>query len=101
MRVVDLAHAIAPDSRIEYIGIRAGEKLHEVLVSEDEARHTLELDDMFVVQPPEGLWFGRDWSDRGRGLSEGFRYASDTNDQWLKLEEIQALALPFEGKTQA
>ncbi len=101
MRVVELARAIAPESRIERIGIRAGEKLHEVLVSEDEARHTLELDDMFVVQPPEGLWFGRDWSDRGKALAEGFRYASDTNDRWLKLEDIQALALPFEGEIQA
>ncbi len=97
----DLARAIAPNSRIEHIGIRAGEKLHEVLVSEDEARHTLELEDMFVVQPPEGLWFGRDWSDRGRALAEGFRYASDTNDRWLTLEEIQALAQPFEGEIQA
>jgi UDP-N-acetylglucosamine 4,6-dehydratase len=101
MRVVDLARAIAPDSRIEYIGIRAGEKLHEVLVSEDEARHTVELDDMFVVQPPEGLWFGRDWSDRGRALSDGFRYASDTNSHWLKLEEIRGLALPYESGIQA
>jgi len=101
MRVVDLARAIAPDTQIEHIGIRAGEKLHEVLVSEDEARHTLELEDMFVVQPPEGLWFGRDWSDRGRPLAEGFRYASDTNERWLTLEEIQTLALPFEGEIQA
>ena len=101
MRVLDLARAIAPDSRIERIGIRAGEKLHEVLVSEDEARHTLELDDMFVVQPPEGLWFGRDWSDRGKVLAEGFRYASDTNERWLTLDEIQELALPFEGEVQA
>ncbi|MBE9479571.1 MAG: UDP-N-acetylglucosamine 4,6-dehydratase (inverting), partial [Chloroflexi bacterium] len=49
MRVVDLANAIAPDTEIEVIGIRPGEKLHEVLVSEDEARHTLELEDMYVV----------------------------------------------------
>jgi UDP-N-acetylglucosamine 4,6-dehydratase len=101
MRVVDLAQAIAPGCRVEYIGIRAGEKLHEVLVSEDEARHTLELDDMFVVQPPEGLWFGRGWSGRGRPLADGFRYASDTNDCWLMLDEIQALAQPFEGEIQA
>jgi len=64
MRVVDLANAIAPDTEIEVIGIRPGEKLHEVLVSEDEARHTLELEDMYVVEPPAALWFGRGWRDR-------------------------------------
>jgi UDP-N-acetylglucosamine 4,6-dehydratase len=98
MRVVDLARAIAPDCTIDYIGIRAGEKLHEVLVSEDEARHTVELDDMFIVQPPEGLWFGHDWQDRGKPLPEGFRFASDTNQQWLSLEEIRAIIAPFEAE---
>jgi UDP-N-acetylglucosamine 4,6-dehydratase len=98
MRVVDLARAIAPDCTIEHIGIRAGEKLHEVLVSEDEARHTIELDDMFVVQPPEGLWFGHGWQERGKPLPEGFRFASDTNEQWLSLEEIRAIIAPFEAQ---
>lgn len=98
MRVIDLARAIAPGSRIERIGIRPGEKLHEVLVSEDEARHTVEVEDMFVVQPPEGFWFGREWSGRGKALPEGFRYSSDTNDRWLTLEEIRALALAVEGQ---
>jgi UDP-N-acetylglucosamine 4,6-dehydratase len=98
MRVVDLARAIAPDCTIEHIGIRAGEKLHEVLVSEDEARHTIELDDMFVVQPPEGLWFGHGWQERGKPLPEGFRFASDTNKQWLSLEEIRAIIAPFEAQ---
>ena len=50
-----------------------------MLVSEDEARHTLELDDMFVVEPPGALWFGHGWSEKGSPLAEGFRYASDTN----------------------
>ena len=96
MRVVELARAMAPESRIEVIGIRAGEKLHEVLVSEDEARHTVELDDMFVVQPAEALWFGYSWSNRGRPLTEGYRYASDTNDRWLTADEMRSLIAPFE-----
>jgi UDP-N-acetylglucosamine 4,6-dehydratase len=98
MRVGDLARAIAPDSRLERIGIRAGEKLHEVLVSEDEARHTLELEDLFVVQPPDELWFGHAWEKSGRSLPEGFRYASDTNPSWLTVEEIREMIKPFEAE---
>jgi UDP-N-acetylglucosamine 4,6-dehydratase len=99
MRVVDLAKAIAPKADIDVIGIRPGEKLHEVLVSEDEARHTLELEDMYVVEPPAALWFGRGWRDRGEKLHEGFRYTSDSNDSWLSAEEIHKLVEPFENPT--
>ncbi len=94
--ITDLAKAIAPDAEIEYIGIRPGEKLHEVLISEDEARHTLELEDMFVVEPPGALWFGHGWRDEGKALPEGFRYASDNNDEWLEEEKIRDLIRPFD-----
>lgn len=96
MRVLDLAKAIAPSAEVNFIGIRPGEKLHEVLISEDEARHTFELDDMFVVEPSGALWFGHGWGDLGQPLPEGFRYASDTNDQWLTIEEIRKLIDPFD-----
>ena len=65
--IVDLARAIAPDAEIEFIGIRPGEKLHEVLISEDEARSTVELEDMYVVQPATSPWFGYEWEDAGQG----------------------------------
>jgi UDP-N-acetylglucosamine 4,6-dehydratase len=90
MNIMDLAQAIAPDCQVEQIGIRPGEKLHEVLISEDEARHTLELDDMFVVQPVHPWWFSDNWRD-GRPLPDGFRYGSDTNTQWLRVEDLRAL----------
>ena len=95
--VVDLAKAIAPDAQIEIIGIRPGEKLHEVLISEDEARTTVELDRMFVVQPAEAMWFGYQWHRKGKLLSDGFRYASDTNTEWLDVEGIKKYIVPFEA----
>ncbi|ABU56896.1 UDP-N-acetylglucosamine 4,6-dehydratase (inverting) [Roseiflexus castenholzii] len=91
MNIMDLAKAIAPDCVVESIGIRPGEKLHEVLISEDEARHTLELEDMYVVQPRYPWWQVKDW-EGGKPLPEGFRYASNTNSQWLSVSELRVLA---------
>ncbi len=96
MKMVDLAKAIAPEAEIRLIGIRAGEKLHEVLISEDEARSTVELEDMFVVQPAEALWFGHQWSKKGKALPDDYHYASDNNEQWLSVEEIRAIVAPIE-----
>src|ERR1700677_4440902 len=93
MRLVDLAEAIAPGCAVEYIGIRSGEKLHEVLLSEDEARTAVELDDMYVVQPSHPWWKKGNWV-HGRELPSGFRYTSDTNEQWLSHEQLQELIEP-------
>jgi len=95
-RIVDLAKVIAPQAELEVIGIRPGEKLHEVLIHEDEARSTVELDDMFVVQPTTELWFGHQWQTLGRPLPDGFRYASDTNPDWLDMEQVREMVAPFE-----
>jgi len=94
--IVDLAKAMAPDAEIEIIGIRPGEKLHEVLISEDEARSTVELDQMYVVQPAVSPWFGYEWEDKGKKLAPGFSYASNTNDQYLSVEQISELVKPIE-----
>ncbi len=96
MKMFDLAKAIAPDSEVEISGIRPGEKLHEVLISEDETRTTVEMEDMFVIQPAEAFWFGRDWEKQGNMLPDGFRYASNTNPQWLTLDQLRAMVEPFE-----
>ena len=96
MKISDLAKVIAPEAKIEVVGIRPGEKLHEVLIHEDEARSSIEVEDMFIVQPTTELWFGHEWQDMGRKLPDGFRYASDTNPQWLTLEQIREMIAPFE-----
>jgi UDP-N-acetylglucosamine 4,6-dehydratase/5-epimerase len=90
MKLADMAEAIAPGCDVAYVGIRPGEKLHEVLVSEDEARNTLELEDMFVVQPAHSWWRKENWHP-ARPLPDGFRYGSDTNPQWLSSEKLLAL----------
>jgi len=97
MKMVDLARVVAPEAKIRIIGIRPGEKLHEVLISEDEARTTVELADMFIVQPAAALWFGHHWSDIGKPLPDGFHYASDNNTEWLTVEEIREIIAPFEA----
>jgi len=90
MRIVDLAKAVAPGCEIEFMGIRPGEKVHEVLVARDESRYTLELDDMFVIQPVHPWWEPANWS-QGKPLRDGFKYASDTNDRWLTIEELRQM----------
>ncbi|MDH4209156.1 MAG: polysaccharide biosynthesis protein, partial [Anaerolineae bacterium] len=90
MSIVELAKAVAPDCEVEYVGIRPGEKLHEVLISEDEARHAAELDEMYIVRPAHPWWRVEDWAD-AKPLPEGFRFASDTNDRWLSIDELRSL----------
>src|SRR5246500_5197440 len=63
MKLLDMAQAVAPDCEIECVGIRPGEKLHEVLLSEDEARNSVESDGMFVIQPAQVWWAKENWSD--------------------------------------
>ncbi len=89
MRMVDLAAAIAPDARLEVVGIRPGEKLHEEMINVSDARSTLDMGDHYVIQP-ELEWWPRETLD-GTPVPEGFRYASDTNPQWLTPDELRAM----------
>lgn len=92
MNIMDLAKAIAPTCKINSIGIRPGEKLHEALISEDEARHTIELPDKYVItQPYHPTWTAGD-TGAGKKLPPEFRYASDSNTEWLSVDQLQQLA---------
>ena len=86
MSVVETA---APGCDVEIIGIRPGEKLHEVLISADEARTTVELDDMYVVCPPQPWYFEQPW--KGRPLSDGFWYGSENNPCSLDAAELRMI----------
>jgi UDP-N-acetylglucosamine 4,6-dehydratase len=96
MRLVDMARTVAPECDVEYIGIRPGEKLHEVLVSEDESRHTLETEDMYVIQPNHPWWRTENWIG-ARSVPEGFRYTSDSNASWLTGPDLQELIAPSDA----
>lgn len=90
VRIRDLADAIAPECSIKVVGIRPGEKLHEVMIPRDDARHAVELDSFFVVQPDFQWWDAKNWKE-GRPCPYSFEYASNTNSEWLNREEIKAL----------
>lgn len=92
VNIMDLAEAIAPECQYEFIGIRPGEKLHEVMVPPDDARRTVELSGFYVIQPEVPAWSSDNWKE-GRAVPEGFCYASDTNTWWLSVDEIKALAV--------
>lgn len=83
MNVVDLAHALAPNLPHKIIGIRPGEKLHEVMITEDHARNTVEFPDRYVIEPDSVSWTGHVLRDGAAPVQDGFRYASDNNTEWL------------------
>ena len=91
MKVVDLARAVAPEAEVRCIGIRPGEKLHEALLSDDEARMTLDAGDRYVMLPADQPWVHRHWEHVGVTLPEGFHYTSDANDTWLSTDEMLGL----------
>jgi UDP-N-acetylglucosamine 4,6-dehydratase/5-epimerase len=91
MRIMDLVETVAPGCTVEVIGIRPGEKLHEILLSEDDSRQALEFEDMFVMEPTFPSWpFPR--LDGGKRPVVGFRYSSDTNTAWLSGAQMLELS---------
>lgn len=90
MRVRDIADAIAPDATRRIIGIRPGEKIHEVLITEDESRHARMLEDRYVIYPPFPFWSTSEVL--GEELPPGFRYSSDANTEWLGADDIRMMA---------
>jgi len=90
MRVTDIAEAIAPGVPRVVTGIRPGEKLHEVMLTEDESRHAHELVDSYLIYPEFPTWRSDPYTN-GLPVEEGFRYSSDSNSDWLTAEELRAV----------
>ena len=89
MRIMDLADAIAPDLTRAVTGIRPGEKLHEVMISEDDARHTIDVGDRYVIEPDYETWGRKSLS--GEPVAENFRYASNQNDTWMSIDDLRKI----------
>ena len=87
MKIVDLAHAVSADSKLEAIGMRPGEKLHEEMISADDSRRTIILDNRFVVTPVVAQWGYS--APTGQTMPEGQAYRSDTNDMWILASDIK------------
>jgi UDP-N-acetylglucosamine 4,6-dehydratase len=100
-RILDVAKAAAPEASIKIVGIRPGEKLHEVMVPEDEARLSFEFDDHFVIAPPPGPWGnGAEVTNAlakkgGRQCEDGFSYNSRDNKEWLSSQDLRKLVDDF------
>jgi UDP-N-acetylglucosamine 4,6-dehydratase/5-epimerase len=90
MRIRELADVIAPGCKQEAIGIRPGEKLHEVLVSRDESRCTLEFDDMYLIQPVHPWWHVQEYPG-AQPMVDGTEYGSEDNNRWLSHEELRRM----------
>ena len=101
MDIMSLAETIAPGCKYEFVGIRPGEKLHEVMITTDDARRTIEMPDYYVIQPdfpdlhPNSAW------NEGKPVPSGFSYTSDTNKQWLTKEDLGKLLGGMAGELQA
>ena len=90
MKVIDLAKVLGPKCKTKIVGIRPGEKLHEVLLTEEESARTVDAGSVFVIKPLFNWWDSRNWNG-GKSVPAGFRYASDSNDKWLEARELEAM----------
>ncbi len=90
MKIIELADVIAPEAKKKFVGIRPGEKINEILLTEEEARHAKDFDDYFIIEPEHSFW-KKDNFKNGKLLPKGFRYTSDNNDKWLTKEELRKM----------
>ncbi len=92
MKIVDLAHTMAPNLKHEIVGIRPGEKLHETMITEGDARTTVEMADRYVIEPAFAWWDRTTFEGTSaRRVADDFRYSSDSNPEWLKPEQLRTM----------
>jgi UDP-N-acetylglucosamine 4,6-dehydratase (inverting) len=90
MKIIDLAKAVAPQSKIKITGIRPGEKINEILLTEEEARYAKEFKNYFVIKAEYASWRKNHFKG-DKSLPQGFAYSSSDNDQWLTKQEFMKM----------
>lgn len=93
MNIMNVAQVVAPECKTNVIGIRPGEKLHEIMITQDDAINVAEFDDHFVIQPAANWWNAKEYlaEKGGKPVAENFHYSSDNNTHWMTNEELSAL----------
>jgi UDP-N-acetylglucosamine 4,6-dehydratase len=91
MNIMDLARAMGPDCQTKIIGIRPGEKLHEVMITRDDARKTIEFEDYYIIQPEFWYFHRRFDPNGGKPVPEDFEYSSSNNTRWLTVDELLSI----------
>lgn len=91
IKIIDLAKAMAPDLSIKEIGIRPGEKIHEMMISSNDARNTLEFDNYYIIQPSFDWWGEKNNHKNGKVIEKDFEYHSGNNNKWLTVSQIRKL----------
>lgn len=89
MKITDLAEAMAPGIPLKEVGIRPGEKMHELLISKEDARYTVKMDTYYIVKPAFDWWDGQKKFSGGISVVENFEYTSNTNDQWISTGQMR------------
>lgn len=95
-KITDLARAILPGCTMKEVGIREGEKLHEVMITREDSRYTYEYDRHFIIYPHMSWWIPEKAIPGGRPVEQGFEYSSGTNNQWLSVEDLRRLLADVE-----
>ena len=89
MKIIDLAKSMAPDLKIKEIGIRPGEKIHEMMISKEDAKNTVELNDYYIIQPNMPQWNPGEYISKAKPVNEEFEYHSGNNPDWLSVEQMR------------
>jgi UDP-N-acetylglucosamine 4,6-dehydratase len=91
MKITDLAKALCPECKTEIIGIRPGEKLHELMITRDDARRTIDMGAYYIIQPDFFFWKRRSRLKQAEPVPPEFEYSSGTNTKWLSMDELKEM----------
>ena len=95
-KVTDICKAMAPDAKMKIVGIREGEKIHEVMITKDDSRSTYDYGDYYIIYPNfEWFDFKKSFKEGGKPLADGFEYNSGNNTEWLSVEDIHKLLIEY------